>query len=75
MKDFQDRMEKLRLDAIDCDLIAKLATNDEKRKAFEILAEQYRSMALALKDLIAHKINDQMHAMVPSPSANRRRSS
>lgn len=75
MKDLQDRVEKLRLDAIDCELIAKLATDDEKRKAFEYLSKEYRSMVTALEEIITNKIANQFRAMTHASSNDQRRSS
>jgi hypothetical protein len=45
MQDVKARLEKIRVDAEDCQLISKLATNPAKRLAFEALAEQYQKMA------------------------------
>jgi predicted transcriptional regulator len=53
MQDVKERLEKLRVDAEDCELISKLATNAAKRLAFEALAEQYQKMARDLESLIA----------------------
>ena len=75
VKDLQDRVDKLRLDAIDCDLIAKLATDDEKRKAFEYLANEYRAMATALEEVIATKIGNQIQTMTRVSPSDRRRTS
>lgn len=51
MKDVKQRIEKLRFDAEDCDLISKLATVPEKREAFLKLAEDYRKMARELETI------------------------
>lgn len=72
MKDLKDRAEKLRLDAIDCDLIAKLATDDDKRKAFEYLAEQYRAMAEAIEHVMAQRIDAQVRVMARPPDRSKR---
>ncbi len=52
MKDVKARIEKLLVDAVDCEIIAKLATNNTKRESFERLAEAYRKMAAELQRLI-----------------------
>ena len=52
MKDLEDKLEKLRLDAEDYDLIAKLATDPTRREAFRRLATQFRQMAAELEELI-----------------------
>jgi predicted transcriptional regulator len=53
MQDVKERLDKLRVDAEDCELISKLATNPAKRLAFEALAEQYQKMARDIESLIA----------------------
>jgi hypothetical protein len=45
MKDLQATLDKLLTDANDCELIAKLATNPQKRALFEKLATDLRSSA------------------------------
>lgn len=75
MKDLQERLERLRLDAIDCDLIAKLATDDEKRTTFKMLATQYRTMADEIEKAIAHRIDKQVHAITNPPPISRRQAS
>lgn len=53
MQDIKQRLERLRVDAEDCQLISRLATNPAKRKAFEALADEYQKMARDLEALIA----------------------
>jgi hypothetical protein len=53
MKDLQARLEKLLVEAEDCDLIARLATDMAKRETFARLARQLRTMADELKTDIA----------------------
>jgi len=53
MKDLQAKLEKLLLDAEDCDLIARLATDRAKRETFARIAKQLRVMADELKADIA----------------------
>jgi hypothetical protein len=55
MKDLQDRLEKLRIDAEDCLLISQLATDRAKRDTFSRLATQLRGMAVDLEKTIASK--------------------
>ncbi len=45
LKDLQNKLGKLLVDAEDCELIARLATDQEKRKTFGRLARQLRAMA------------------------------
>ena len=52
MIDAKAQLEKLRIDAVECDMIAKLATTKAKRETFAGLAESYRKMAADLEELI-----------------------
>lgn len=45
MEDLKAKLEKLRTEAEDCELIAKLATNLKKRALFARVALQLRSLA------------------------------
>ena len=54
MKDFEARLEQLLTDAEDCDLIAKLATDPEKRGLYKKLAGDLRA---ELQRLIARTSN------------------
>ena len=56
MKDLKAKLEKLRADAEDCDLIGRLATDKTKRDAFTKLAIQFRSAAADLEAVIAEKV-------------------
>mgnify|MGYP000361816831 CR=1 FL=1 len=49
MHDFKRQIEKLENDAIECDLIAKLAIDNAKRDAFARLAEEFHSLAQLMK--------------------------
>jgi hypothetical protein len=49
MKDFQVRIEKLRIEAAECDLVAGLATDVKKRELFERLARDYPRWCETLK--------------------------
>jgi len=49
MRDFKDRIDKLMVDAADCELIGRLATDQSKRSSFRHLADQFRTIAARLK--------------------------
>lgn len=53
MKDLQATLEKLLTDANDCELIARLATNPQKRALFEKLATDLRSSARDIEIVLA----------------------
>jgi hypothetical protein len=53
MKDFQARIEKLRIEAAECDLVAGLATDVKKRELFERLARDYREMVRDVEKIMA----------------------
>ena len=55
MEDLQARLERLLIDAEDCALIAKLATDERKRDLFNRLATDLRSMASDIQGMIALK--------------------
>jgi hypothetical protein len=44
----QEAIEKYEIAAVDCDIIARLATTDFKREMYELLASQYRKLATDL---------------------------
>jgi hypothetical protein len=52
MEDMTNRIEKLIADAAECELIANLAVDLDKREAFRNLSNQYRAMADALRAVI-----------------------
>jgi heme oxygenase len=56
MKDLRAKLEKLRTDAEDCDLIGRLATDKTKRETFRKLATRLRSAAADVEAAIAQKI-------------------
>jgi hypothetical protein len=58
MKDLRAKLEKLRTDAEDCDLIGRLATDTTKRETFCKLATQLRRAAADVEAAIAKKICD-----------------
>lgn len=45
MKDMQAQLEKLRVEAEECELISKLATNKTKKELFAKLAAHHRTLA------------------------------
>ncbi|WP_229163483.1 hypothetical protein, partial [Bradyrhizobium brasilense] len=45
MKDMQAHLEKLRVEAEECELISKLATNPTKKELFAKLAARHRELA------------------------------
>ena len=53
MKDLKAELEKLLVNAEDCELIARLATDSEKRQTFGRIATQLREMAAELRADIA----------------------
>ena len=55
MDDLQARLEKLLIDAEDCALIGKLATDVVKRDLFNRLAADLRNMASDVQSMIALK--------------------
>lgn len=52
MQDLKNRLEKLLVEAEDCDLIANLATDQVKRQTFKNLATQLRQMAADVRAVI-----------------------
>jgi hypothetical protein len=56
MKDLREKLEKLRADSEDCDLISKLSTDPVKRNTFAKLAEQLRQTAADIEAAILAKI-------------------
>jgi len=49
MKDLQAKLEKLLTEVSECELIANLATDPDKRAAFERMTRQYRAMIEELR--------------------------
>jgi SepF-like predicted cell division protein (DUF552 family) len=56
MKDLQAELEKLLVDAEDCELIARLATDKEKRETFSRIAKQLRNMAAEIRADVAARL-------------------
>jgi hypothetical protein len=53
MQDYKARIEKLLTGAAECDLIANLATDKQKRELFQKLAHDYREMAKDIEKITA----------------------
>lgn len=53
MQDFLARLERLQAAAAECDLIANLAADVQKREMFNKLAADYRAMAKDIEKIIA----------------------
>lgn len=58
MKDLKAELEKLEVNAEDCELIARLAADRAKRETFARIAKQLREMASELKADIAARSVD-----------------
>jgi len=56
MKDMTAHLEKLRIDAEDCALISKLATDMQKRELFARLAEHLSLLASEIERAMAAKM-------------------
>jgi hypothetical protein len=56
MQDMQTHLEKLRIDAEDCALISKLATDKQKQELFARLAEHLKQLASEVESTITAKI-------------------
>jgi hypothetical protein len=55
MQDLRAKLEKLRAEAEDCELIGRLATDVKKRELFKRLATDLREMARDIEALIARR--------------------
>ena len=53
MEDLKAKLEKLLLEADDCDIIGNLAADENKRNFFRKLASQLRAMAHDIEAMIA----------------------
>jgi len=58
MKDLEARLEKLRVDAAECELISNLATDHAKRALFARLSQQLLAMAAEVEAVIAARAKD-----------------
>jgi hypothetical protein len=52
MQDAQTQLEKLQIEAAECAMIAKLATDPVKRELFARLAEHYKVLAAEVQKAI-----------------------
>jgi len=59
MRDLKAKLEKLRIDADDCNLISKLATDRAKRELFARLSRQLLDMAAEVEAVMAAKVGDE----------------
>jgi len=55
MKDLQAHLEKLLMEAADCEMIARLATDKMKQQLFIKLAEHYRVLAAEVERAMKEK--------------------
>lgn len=55
MKDLQAHLEKLRMEAADCEMIARLATDKIKQQLFIKLAEHYKVLAAEVERAMKEK--------------------
>ncbi|MCK1653739.1 hypothetical protein IVA88_20175 [Bradyrhizobium sp. 149] len=55
MTELEDRLERFETLTAECELIAKLATDGTKRAFYQKLSEQYRQLALDMRQAIASK--------------------
>jgi hypothetical protein len=58
MQDLESHLEKLRRDAVECQLICDLATDHDKRQLFARLADHYRVLAAEIERVIAKRLSD-----------------
>ena len=55
MTELEDRLERFETLTAECELIAKLATDRTKREVYLKLGEQYRQLAVDMRQAIATK--------------------
>ncbi|TWB55550.1 hypothetical protein [Bradyrhizobium sacchari] len=55
MTELEDRLERFETLTAECELIAKLATDSTKRTFYLKLSEQYRQLAVDMRQAIATK--------------------
>ncbi|QOZ45304.1 hypothetical protein XH89_18845 [Bradyrhizobium sp. CCBAU 53340] len=53
MTELEDRLERFETLTAECELIAKLATDSTKREVYLRLGEQYRQLAVDMRQVIA----------------------
>jgi hypothetical protein len=56
MTELEDRLERFETLAAECELITKLATDSNKREFYLKLSEQYRQLAVDMRQEIATKV-------------------
>ena len=56
MTDLEDRLERFETLTAECELITKLATDSRKREFYLKLSEQYRQLAMDMRQAIATKV-------------------
>jgi hypothetical protein len=59
MKDMEAQLEKLRLDAEDCTLISRLATDPNKQELFTRLAKHLATLASEVERAIAENASKE----------------
>jgi hypothetical protein len=59
MKDMEAQLEKLRLDAEDCTLISRLATDPNKQELFTRLAKHVATLASEVERAIAENASKE----------------
>ncbi len=65
MEDLKSKLDRLRCEAVDCEMIGNLATDKAKRDLFRKLASDLRMMALDIETLIA--VKSQAHPGTTRP--------
>ena len=60
MKDMEAQLEKLRVDAEDCALISRLATDPKKQELFARLAKHLETLASEVQRAIAPQVDDRV---------------
>ena len=64
MKGLQPHLEKLLSEAVQCEIIAKRATDEAKRELFTRLAEHYTVLASEVERVIRQKQNKRARTQV-----------
>ena len=65
MEDLKSKLDRLRCEAVDCEMIGNLATDKAKRDLVRKLASDLRMMALDIETLIAVKSQAQPETTRP----------
>ena len=53
--ELQRRCEKLLVDAVECDLLAKLSTEKDEKRVFHNLSGHYHNLAKVIRTMIAER--------------------